>query len=242
LIKKIAAKKKDAQDKVDRARTKIKQAEADLMQAETEKAAMDQVSAANIMQIMSVFSVPQKMAEEALNAKNHDLQLASELVMTKKEEEAKLVMMKEEEEAELQQVLEKEAPKVNTKSTNRFVSPIVLWDITFEAKQYTNKDDEVGSILAWTSRDLTSVTYKCPVDGKHVKVTIKNNSKTKHLKYTPVYRGEDSVEQAEREYDLKTGAECELPFPIAKDSDELPDAWLLKDCAGRTILTLKFTV
>jgi NACalpha-BTF3-like transcription factor len=235
LITGIAAKKNYAQDQVDRARTQMKMAEEDLRQAEIKKVALDQVSAADILQIMAVFSVSQKMAEEALNTNNHDLQQATEWVAMKQDEKAKS-------EAKLRQCLEEEAPQVNTTSADRFVSPDDLWDITFEVKQYKNKEDKVGSVLAWNSRDRTSVTYLCPVDGSHVKGTITNNLETKHLWFQPVYRNVDGDEEPEKEFDLKTSESCDLPYPIAKDKDEKPDAWLLKNRAGRTILTLIFTV
>lgn len=237
IIKGVAAQKKYAQGQVDKAQKQIEKAEEDLRQAkiykeamEIKKDALDRVSAANIMQIMAVRKVDQKMAEEALNTNNYDLQLATAWVAKKQEEEAKLSQSPEE-----------EALGVNAESANRFVSSTVNWDILFEVKLHANKVDEVGIGLAWQSRDQTSVTYKVPV-GSLIKGTITNNSTTKHLDFRPVYRTVDGDEEPENTYDLKTGESCELPYPLQKDEGEKPDAWLLKDLDGRTILTLKFTI
>jgi len=230
LITSIVAKKKDAQEQVDKARRQLQKAEEALRQAEIQKNALDQVSAAKIMQIMAVCKVPPQMAEEALNTNNHDLELAKEWAVKKQEEEAQRL-----------QRLEEEARTVNTESVDRFVNVSADWDILFHMRQYANLDDKEGTAIAWVSRDATSVTYQVP-PGPHLKGTITNNSKTKHLSYQPVYRTVEGEEEPEILYELKPSELCELPYPIAKDPGEAPDAWLLVDVQGNTILTLIFTV
>jgi hypothetical protein len=57
-----------------------------------------------------------------------------------------------------------------------------------------------------------------------------------------VYRTTEGDEEPEDLKDLKFNEVYELPYPLQKDAGEKPDAWLLKDSQGTTVLTLNFKV
>jgi hypothetical protein len=130
--------------------------------------------------------------------------------------------------------------KINKESTNMFVDKEACWNILFQLRQHDGKDDDVGVELTPVKRDTTSLTYEAHA-GQLLKVKIQNKSKT-NLTFKPVYRTTDGDEEPEDLKDLKFNEVYELPYPLQKDAGEKPDAWLLKDSQGTTVLTLNFKV
>ena len=123
-----------------------------------------------------------------------------------------------------------------------FVDRKTGWNIVFEMRQHDGKDDDTGVEVfpAPKSRTEDSLTYEADA-GQLLKVTIQNKSKDT-LQFRPVYRPSVGSEEPEDHQDLKFDEKYELPYPLQKDAGEAPDAWLLKDSDGNTVLTLNFTV
>jgi len=132
--------------------------------------------------------------------------------------------------------------QVNRQSTNMFVNEVAGWKILFEMRQHDGEHDDTGVEVfpAPGSRTEHSLTYEADV-GQLLKVKIQNKSEH-NLEFRPVYRTSECIEEPEAPKDLKFNDVYELPYPLQKDADEEPDAWLLKDSSDNTVLTLIFTV
>ena len=121
------------------------------------------------------------------------------------------------------------------------------WELSVKVTQSHDEDDENGEVIEPHAVEHNARRYQV-VAGRHVRVSIRNESTAKIVEFQPVYVDETGYEWSEgsavKLAPLFTAGGYgvrELPC-LPKDYCEDETSWLLKDLDGRHVLRLHFTV
>ena len=111
-------------------------------------------------------------------------------------------------------------------------------------KLHEDKYDETGKVIiqdkftVFDQGDYREIIYTVTEDSL-IKVNI---SFSHELTIIPVYVSSEGDEDPSEDFNMKVDEVYELPIPIEKDSNDEPDHWIIRDCQGKTLFKLTFSL